>query len=289
MSNDNIWQRVVAALEIDKPIITTNNDDLVQRVAAYEPLLALKSPRDQRVLEALRRVDRKKFIPSLREVLMAEKDVFFLRTRLEAVYGLSADGDCPAEFPDRAIYDDKPIPIGYDQTCSQPAVVAFMTDLLGIEEGMKILEVGTGCGYGAAILAELVGPSGQVTSVERIAGLAELAQRNLEAHFGPDYQKRVSVVLTDGSSGWADRAPYEVIILTAGIQPRLFDPITSSQRFDSTALAQQVPNGVLLYPEHLGPITRETYRDGHLEKRETFGNFGFVPLQKGVVEKNETP
>ncbi len=277
MSNDNIWQRVVAALEIDKPLITTNNDDLVQRVAAYEPLLVLKSPRDQRVLEALRRVDRKTFIPRLQEVLV---NVPFLKEQLAVVYNLSIDEDSLTEFPNRVIYDDKAIPIGYNQTCSQPSVVAFMTDVLGIQEGMKILEVGTGCGYGAAILAELVGSSGQVTSVERIAGLADLAQQNLEAHFGLDYQKRVSVVLTDGSIGWAERAPYEAIILTAGIQPRLFD---------RTILAQQVPNGVFLYPEQMGPITREKYKDSSLEKRETFGHFEFVPLQKGVVEKNETP
>ncbi len=280
MSNDNIWQEVLAAMEVNKPIITTNNDDLVQRVEAYEPLLLLKSPRDPRVLGAMRRVDRRVFIPPVQNVLTTEEAALFPREYLEAVYGISGSDDYPAEIPNKAIYNDEPVSIGYGQTCSQPSVVALMADLLRIETGMRILEVGAGCGYSAAILAELVGSSGHVTSVEQIPGLVSLAQQNLKTHFGPGYQERVSVVLADGSMGWAEKAPYDAVILTAGIQPRLFD---------FAPLIQQVPDGVFLYPEFMGPITQEIYKNGCLKARETFGHFSFVPLRRGVIENHETP
>ncbi len=251
-----------------------NNNHLVDLIAAYKLSFMLKSPQNRQVLDAMRRVDRKRFIPRLRDVLATVEDMPFVKRALEEKYGLSISDEVYFEFPDNVIYQDKPIPIGYNQTCSQPSVVAFMADLLRAKAGTNILEIGAGCGYNAAILAELVGSEGYVTSVERINGLARLAQRNLEAFFGSNYQERVSVVLTDGSTGWAEKAPYDAIILTAGVQPRLFDLAT---------LIQQVPTGVLLYPEFMGPITRETYQKGNLETRETFGSFGFVPLQKGVM------
>lgn len=256
-----------------------DNNSLVNLVAAYTPLLELKSPRDQRVLDAMRRVDRKMFIPSLREVLATVADQPFLRETFRAQYDFHISDDPSLEFPDEIVYHNGAIPIGYNQTCSQPSVVAFMADLLEIKEGMNILEVGTGCGYNAAILTKLVGPTGHVTSVERIAELAALAQRNLEAHFGPHYQENVSVILADGSMGQTERAPYDAIILTAGIE---------SRSFDFSTLLEQVPTGIFLYPEHRGPITRDIYQESHLKKRETFGNFGFVPLQKGAVNSHDS-
>ena len=116
-------------------------------------------------------------------------------------------------------YDDRPLPIGHGQTISAPSVVARMTELLDPRPGHRVLEVGTGSGYQAAVLAELVAPSdsprstwGHVWSIERIPELAEQARRNLEA---AGYADRVTVVVGDGSKGYPPAAPYDRIIVTA--------------------------------------------------------------------------
>ncbi|MEM4748198.1 MAG: protein-L-isoaspartate O-methyltransferase, partial [Archaeoglobaceae archaeon] len=78
-------------------------------------------------------------------------------------------------------YVDTPLPIGYGQTISAPHMVAIMCELLDLREGEKVLEIGTGCGYHAAVTAEIVGKSGLVVSIERIPELAEMAKRNLSS------------------------------------------------------------------------------------------------------------
>jgi len=109
---------------------------------------------------------------------------------------------------DRAAYDDTPLPIGGGQTISQPYMVAVMTEALGLRGDGKVLEVGTGSGYQAAVLAEL---SRQVYSVERRPELAECAQRLLR-ELGYD---NVEVVVGDGTLGLPEHAPYDGIIVTA--------------------------------------------------------------------------
>ncbi|MFH1019157.1 MAG: protein-L-isoaspartate(D-aspartate) O-methyltransferase [Pseudomonadota bacterium] len=105
-------------------------------------------------------------------------------------------------------YDNTPLPIGNGQTISQPFIVALMTDLLEPEPGDTILEIGTGSGYQAAVLAQLVR---RVYSLEIIPGLARQAARRLQ-HLGYD---TVEVLASDGSSGLPEHAPYDGIIVTA--------------------------------------------------------------------------
>lgn len=118
-------------------------------------------------------------------------------------------------------YEDTPLPIGYGQTISAPGVVARMTELLSPQEGDKVLEVGTGSGYQAAILAELVGPSGRVITIERIKEIAEAASERLR-RLG--YGDRVKVIVGDGSLGYPPEAPYDKIIVTAAA-PSLPPPL----------------------------------------------------------------
>ncbi len=116
-------------------------------------------------------------------------------------------------------YEDTPLPIGFGQTISAPHMVALMTEYADLDVGMKVLEVGTGSGYHAAVMAEIVAPSdvprerwGHVYSVERIPELAEFARRNLER---AGYADRVTVIVGDGSKGYPEKAPYDRIVVTA--------------------------------------------------------------------------
>ncbi len=105
-------------------------------------------------------------------------------------------------------YDDRPLPIGYDVTISQPYIVALMTQLAAIEPGARVLDVGTGSGYQAAVLAEL---GARVFGVELIEPLAAQAAARLQA-LG---YAQVSVRAGDGWQGWPEHAPYDAIIVAA--------------------------------------------------------------------------
>ncbi len=128
----------------------------------------------------------------------------------------------------RYAYLDQPLRIGYGQTISAPHMVLLMTEKLELNVGMKVLEVGAGSGYQAAIIAEIVAPTeeprekwGHVYTVERIPELAEFARRNLER---TGYADRVTVIVGDGSLGYPEEAPYDRIIVTAGA-PRIPKPL----------------------------------------------------------------
>ncbi len=125
---------------------------------------------------------------------------------LEAMRDIPRHEFVPLPYLDRA-YEDHPLPIGYGQTISQPYMVAVMTELLHVEEGDKVLEVGTGSGYQAAILAEI---TDQVYSVEIIPELAESAAARLK-RLG---YEQVKVANLDGYYGWEEHAPYDGIIVT---------------------------------------------------------------------------
>lgn len=122
-------------------------------------------------------------------------------------------------------YLDVPLPISKGQTISQPLTVAFMTELLDVKAGQKVLEIGTGSGYQAAILASIVGPSGKVYSVEIIPELVEFAKKNLEKA----KIKNVEVFLSDGSIGLKRFAPYDRIITTAAA-PQIPEPLKQQLR-----------------------------------------------------------
>ena len=105
-------------------------------------------------------------------------------------------------------YDDSPLPIGENQTISQPYIAALMTQQLEINKKDRVLEIGTGSGYQTAILAEL---AGEVCSIERIESLAKEARKNLQA-LG---YHNISFKTGDGTLGWPEQAPYQAIIVTA--------------------------------------------------------------------------
>ncbi|MEE9158237.1 MAG: protein-L-isoaspartate(D-aspartate) O-methyltransferase [Gammaproteobacteria bacterium] len=112
-------------------------------------------------------------------------------------------------------YANIPLPIGYEKTISQPFIVALMTDLLEIQESDTVLEIGTGLGYQAAILAEL---AEKVYSIELIEELATQAQKRL-ARLGYD---NIETKIADGSHGWVEHAPFDKLIITAA--PDLIPP-----------------------------------------------------------------
>jgi protein-L-isoaspartate(D-aspartate) O-methyltransferase len=114
-------------------------------------------------------------------------------------------------------YDDRPLPNGHGQTISQPYVVAAMTELARIGEGARVLEIGTGCGYQAAVLAEV---GAEVYSIEILAPLAEQAAETL-ARLG---YGRVTLRVGDGYQGWPEAAPFDAILVTAA-PPRVPRPL----------------------------------------------------------------
>lgn len=153
--------------------------------------------RDERVLAAMRKVPRHMFVP-------------------EAIQPRA--------------YDDAALSIGEGQTISQPYMVAIMTELLELEGKEKVLEIGTGSGYQAAILAEL---SREVYTVERIAVLGARAEERLHA-MG---YRNVHVKIDDGTAGWLEQSPFDRIIITAGA-PKVPEPLVE----------QLAEGGILLAP-----------------------------------------
>ena len=125
---------------------------------------------------------------------------------LEAFRKVARDRFVSQEYKARA-YDDRPLPIGEGQTISQPYIVAYMTDILKLSKSDKVLEIGTGSGYQAAILGEL---SGEVFTIEIIESLGRKAEQLLK-ELG---YTNVSVKIGDGFKGWEEHAPYDAIIVT---------------------------------------------------------------------------
>jgi len=158
-------------------------------------------------------------------IRMLEEEGFKLSEKVKKAFlKVPREEFVPNELKDKA-YIDMPLPIGHGQTISAPHMVLIMTDRLDVQEGQKILEIGTGSGYQAAILAELIDPQnkgkGHVYTIERLESLAEFARRNLEK---TGYSNRVTVLLGDGTLGYPEEAPYDRIIVTAGA-PRIPKPL----------------------------------------------------------------
>lgn len=185
--------------------------------------------RDARVLAAMRKIPRHLFVPKGYE---------------------------------RAAYEDRPLPIGGGQTISQPYIVAVMTEQLELKPEDRVLEVGTGSGYQAALLAEL---AGKVISIERLATLADRARENL-ARAGIT---GVQVVVGDGTEGYPPEAPYDAIIVTA-----------ASPTVPAPLIEQLAEGGRLVAP--IGPrdcqdLIKLVKRRGQIE-RFSLGGVCFVPL-----------
>ncbi len=159
-------------------------------------------------------------------------------------------------------YADYPLPIGWGQTISAPHMVAIMCDLLDIQDGMKILEIGAGSGYHAAVMAVLAG-SGHVYAVERIEGLAQFAHDNLKKAGITN----VTVIVEDGSLGLAGYAPYDRISVAAA-SPEILETLTDQLKIGGKLV---IPVG-----RYLQELYLVTKTDGL--KKEAKGGVVFVPL-----------
>lgn len=167
-------------------------------------------------------------------------------------------------------YDNKALPIGFNQTISQPYIVALMTQSLLADGALDtVLEIGTGCGYQTAILAQLVG---QVYTVERIQGLSQNAQYTLH-ELG---LKNISFHLSDGHWGWEEHAPYQGIIVTAA-PPQVPTALLQQLRVGGRLM---IPVGEQQSVQELRCITRNSNTDYNTQIIE---NVSFVPLRQGIV------
>jgi protein-L-isoaspartate(D-aspartate) O-methyltransferase len=200
-----------------------------RRLEMVAEQIAARGIKDKAVLEAFRKVPRHRFVPSI--------------------------------WQGRA-YSDGPLPIGEGQTISQPYIVALMTELIAPTKKMRVLEIGTGSGYQAAILSDCVA---EVDSIEVVPGLGRKARRVL----GELGYRNVQVRIGDGYEGWPQRAPYDAIILTAAPPDQIPRPL----------LDQLKPGGRLVAPvgredQRLLRITRTP--EGF--KREVIADVRFVPM-----------
>lgn len=165
-------------------------------------------------------------------------------------------------------YQDKAFPIGQGQTISQPYTVAFQSSLLKIKPGCKVLEIGTGSGYQAAVLSEM---GAEVYSIERQKQLHEKTQKLLR-ETGYD---EIRLFLGDGNLGLPDEAPFDRIIVTAG-----------AESIPTGLLVQLAIGGLLVIP--VGMKSQTMIRIKRLAEddfeQESFGDFAFVPLLKGIAK-----
>jgi protein-L-isoaspartate(D-aspartate) O-methyltransferase len=193
--------------------------------------IAARGVRDVRVLAAMRKVAREAFVPDSLRELA---------------------------------YDDTPLPIGSGQTISQPYMVAFMIEALQLNGGEKVLEIGTGSGYAAAALAEI---AGDVTTIERLRPLAEQAAERL-ARLG---YRHVHVEQGDGTSGWAEHAPYDAIVVAAGA-PQVPEPLKQQLAIGGRLV---IPVGADQESQQLVRVTRESATGFATEE---IAGVRFVPL-----------
>jgi protein-L-isoaspartate(D-aspartate) O-methyltransferase len=205
-------------------------DDLAQaRERMVVEQLERRGIRDSRVLAAMRMVERDRFIP--------------------------------AEYAEHA-YDDEPLPIGAEQTISQPYMVALMCEVARLTGVERVLEVGTGSGYAAAVLARL---AADIYSLECIPALYERARARFEVlEIG-----NVHLSCRDGSEGWPEQAPFDVIVVTAAM-PGIARPL----------LEQLKPDGRLVAPigeDDLQTLVRISRRDDAWSE-EYFGECRFVKM-----------
>ena len=212
--------------------MAVSDDDARERMLVEQ--LEARGFRDPAVLGAMRRVPRHRFVDR--------------------------------ELRERA-YDDTPLPIGERQTISQPYMVALMTEALALTGSERVLEVGTGSGYQAAVLAALVK---NVYTVERIEELL----RNARRRFRKLGIENIRSKYDDGRLGWAEYAPYDAIMLTA-----------AGDALDPALFGQLADDGVLVAP--VGPPGQQRllrYRKGESGwSSETLGAVSFVPLLGGVT------
>jgi protein-L-isoaspartate(D-aspartate) O-methyltransferase len=218
---------------------TENDADARRRATMVETQIAARGVRDPRVLAAMRKVPRHLFV----------------------------------DPPERArAYEDHPLPIAENQTISQPYIVALMTELLGLPEKARVLEIGTGSGYQSAVLGEI---AAEVYSIEILPELARKAARTL-AEVG---YTNVTVREGDGYRGWPEHAPFDGIIVTA-----------APESIPQPLIDQLAPGGKMVIPvggffQELKVFTRGA--DGRVSEQSIIP-VRFVPMT-GEIEKEKTP
>ncbi len=205
------------------------------RAKMVDTQIAQRGIRSNNVLEAMRKVPRHLFVPS-NLVSLA--------------------------------YSDRPLPIGYEQTISQPYIVAFMSEALDVDPGDKILEIGTGSGYQAAVLAEM---GMEVWTMEIVPGLADFARENLKK----TGYSQVNVKCGNGFKGWPEQAPFDAIILTA-----------APNQIPETLVEQLKINGTMILP--VGPVQSiqkliKVTRTEKGIKQKTLLPVRFVPMIKSYL------
>jgi len=207
-----------------------------------------------------------------RELVEMLKEEGIIKSQLveEAMLSIPREHFVPPHLREHA-YSDTPLPIGCGQTISAPHMVALMTEELRVEPGHRVLEVGTGSGYQAAILAYIVSkkPQGHVFTIERIPELAYRALRNI-AKCGQSIRRFTTVVVGDGSRGLEEFAPYDRIIVTAAA-PSVPRPL----------IEQLKPGGIMVIPvgsrwSQILQIVEKGY-DGRIRTRNSIPCI-FVPL-----------
>ena len=182
---------------------------------------------------------------------------------LDAMRSVPREMFVPEDLVEYA-YDDAPLPIGSGQTISQPYIVAYMIEALGVRDSDVVLEIGGGSGYAAAVLAKI---AARVLVIERIEALAHAARENLlRAGFAD-----VTVRCSDGSRGWPEEAPFDAILVSAG-----------APEVPAALVEQLSPDGRLVVPIGRHPNSQDLYRfvrgaDGRLEE-EQLKPVRFVPL-----------
>ena len=163
-------------------------------------------------------------------------------------------------------YVDTPLPIGVGQTISAPHMVVIMVEKLDLKPGHKVLEIGSGSGYHAAVVAEAVAPGGHVHTVERVEPLARFAEDNLRR---TGYKNAVTVIIGDGSRGLNEHAPFDRIFVACSA-PDVPAPLTEQLAEGGKML---VPVGGRMYQDLIC-----IERRGDRILRENYGGCVFVPL-----------
>ncbi len=212
------------------------DDYAVMRERMVQEQIASRGITDERVLDAMRRVPREEFVPD--------------------------------EYKPHA-YADSPLPIGYEQTISQPFIVALMNYLVDVQDGDRVLEIGTGSGYSAAVLSEM---GAEVYTIEILEPLARSAEERLK-RLGYD---DISVMCGDGFFGWEEYAPYDGVVVTCApgyipeplveqlkVNGKMVIPV--GERYQELVLLTKTEDGVKedsILPVRFVPMT------GEAEKRE---------------------
>jgi protein-L-isoaspartate(D-aspartate) O-methyltransferase len=237
-------QKQKAAEEKETPRPEHTHPAFAQRIKEREKMVATqiqaRDVKDPNVLKAMRIVPRHAFIP---------------------------------ENVQKLAYGDHPLPIGFDQTISQPYIVAFMTEALELKPDSKVLEIGTGSGYQAAVCAEI---AAEVYTIEIVEGLAKGAEKTLKELGYPN----VFVRAGDGYFGWPEKAPFDAIIGTA-----------AAERIPPPLIEQLKPGGRMILPyetksgfQYLVLVTKDG--KGNLNRRNVMP-VRFVPMTGEVTKPEE--